>query len=415
MRAGRRGGRPGNRGFLLSDAVRRGEVRLDAPVSTYLTELAGTPAGGVTLAELVSHRGGLPPIARQDYADLLPSQYAGTTPREYTDSTPESVIAATKGVELVGRGAFHYSNLGAALLGHALARAGGVRDWPTYVRQRLWEPLGMTATQVAPANTPASDLVVAHSPGGVREQPWTGAGGYAPAGLGVTTTTADLETYARAILDGRIPGADALTPRWDAEVGGLPPMRIGLAWITLDAGGHPWAWHNGGTGGFRTILLLDRDAHRAAIMLSNTAQDPTFAAFRLLGSDAMPPTLPGSVPYSAPFALVAALAALLFAWSSVRGRHRLKLVGRGGWALGTLALWWVAASWDMFPAWMFGAAAGLVAGAAVAAGVRWKSLPWWPAKRRPLAAIAAAIGVVVLVACLAFAVVVAVAAAGVRS
>lgn len=96
-------------------------------------------------------------------------------------------------------------------------------------------------------------------------------------------------------------------------------MRIGLAWITLVLGGCPWAWHNGGTGGFRTILLLDRDAHRAAIMLSRLAQDPTFAAFRLLGSDAMPPTLLAT--YSAPFALVAALArfAAFRAWSSVRG------------------------------------------------------------------------------------------------
>ena len=35
-------------GMLLADAVRRGEMRHDAPVSDYLPELVGTPAGAAT-------------------------------------------------------------------------------------------------------------------------------------------------------------------------------------------------------------------------------------------------------------------------------------------------------------------------------------------------------------------------------
>ena len=36
-------------GLVIADAVRRGEIRMDAPVSTYLPQLKGSPAGTVTM------------------------------------------------------------------------------------------------------------------------------------------------------------------------------------------------------------------------------------------------------------------------------------------------------------------------------------------------------------------------------
>ena len=49
--------------MLLADAVQRGEMAVEDPLSKYLTELAGSPAGNVTLFELATHSSGLPPIA----------------------------------------------------------------------------------------------------------------------------------------------------------------------------------------------------------------------------------------------------------------------------------------------------------------------------------------------------------------
>ena len=45
-------------GLVIADAVRRGEVRMDAPVATYLPQLEGSPAGTVTMHELVTHTAG---------------------------------------------------------------------------------------------------------------------------------------------------------------------------------------------------------------------------------------------------------------------------------------------------------------------------------------------------------------------
>src|SRR5450759_4597017 len=45
-------------GLVVADSIRRGELRLDAPVSTYLPQLHGAAAGDVTMGELVTHRAG---------------------------------------------------------------------------------------------------------------------------------------------------------------------------------------------------------------------------------------------------------------------------------------------------------------------------------------------------------------------
>lgn len=288
-------------------------------------------------------------------------------------ATPEAVIAAAAPLKLTNRGTMQYSNLGASLLGFALFRAAKAPDWPAYVKQRLLDPLGMTATRIGPA---PGDLVQGYLPNGRPAAPWAGGGGCAPAGLGVTTTAADLGRYAKAILDGTAPGLDALDPRWDTAGLGTP-MKIGLAWVVLPQRG--WAWHNGGTGGFRTMLVIDRAHHDAVLLLGNTAQDVTGAGLKMLGATGGPPLIRSGL-VNAPYCLVGIIAPLLLGFAAVRARNRLKLTSRALWTIGGLAVWLTVAPWDFLPAWSFGAFAGLATAALGVASVRWPGLPWWPAK-----------------------------------
>lgn len=117
-------------GQLLADAVTRGEVSEDDRLETYLPELTGTPTGGTTLGELASHRAGLP---------LFPP---GVMPRIYADFftgwgdtasvTTEEFISRVGKASLTDRGTYSYSDLGATLLGHALARATGYGSWGSW-------------------------------------------------------------------------------------------------------------------------------------------------------------------------------------------------------------------------------------------------------------------------------------------
>jgi CubicO group peptidase (beta-lactamase class C family) len=185
------------------------------------------------------------------------------------------VIEQARAAELTNRGQFLYSNLGAALLGQALAAATKI-DYAQLVHERIFKPLGMTAsiTPVSAANLP-DDAPTGYSATGHDEAAWT-MNGSAPAG-GIRSTPADMVRYAQALLAGAAPGIATLTPQWDAGT-----QRIGLAWLTDEVDGKTLTWHNGGTGGFASVIYLDRANNRAIIILSNTAASVTGAGETLI-------------------------------------------------------------------------------------------------------------------------------------
>ncbi|CDO10483.1 serine hydrolase [Mycolicibacterium cosmeticum] len=260
--------------LLFAEAVESGELRTDTRVGSLL-DLDSSPAADVTLEELASHRSGLPRVATglRDRANAIVAVLRHRNP--YTADL-QGLLTQARGAKIAGRGQFSYSNLGAALLGQALAAHAGT-GFPELLHRHLFTRLGMTRS-----NTPLSSLDLpagaptGWSARGTREQAWT-LGAYAPAG-GVRSTAADMATYAQALLDGEAPGLTALEPRWDAGNG----SRVGYGWFTDRVADVDIAWHNGATGGFSSMLALDRAGAAAVVMLANTAVAVDEIALRLL-------------------------------------------------------------------------------------------------------------------------------------
>ncbi|WP_223830247.1 serine hydrolase domain-containing protein [Nocardiopsis quinghaiensis] len=261
-------------GALLADAVERGEVTEDTRLGE-LVDLDGAPAADVTLAELSSHRSGLPrlPSRPTDWVTSLVAANLGLDPYPYDYGTLVEQVAAA---ELSGRGESSYSNMGTAVLGHALANAAGT-DYATLLRERLLDPLGMDETILPDSREDLpEDATAGYTDRGRPADPWL-AHAYAPAG-GVRSTPADMERYARALLEGTSPGTAALEPRWDDGSGG----RIGYAWVVEEHGDTEVTWHNGGTGGFSAMVALDRGAGRAVLAFGNTTAGLEPLALELL-------------------------------------------------------------------------------------------------------------------------------------
>jgi len=264
--------------LLLAQAVERGEVTLDAPVGDYL-DLGDSAAADVTLAELSSHRSGLPRIATTVPALVtsLWSGYRGSDPYPYDLA---ALTEHAKASALTDRGTVAYSNLGVALLGQALAAAAG-SDYAELLQSRIFEPLGMDATSL-PVTTDglAPNARTGFTAAGRPADAWT-LNAYAPAG-GIRSTTADMALYAGALLSADpalgVDPATVLDPRGGS---GDDPL-IGLAWFTQAPEDGTATWHNGGTGGFASMMALDRDANRAVVVLGNTATSADAVAMTIL-------------------------------------------------------------------------------------------------------------------------------------
>lgn len=246
-------------GLLYRDAVERGEVDPDDPLERHLP-LSGCAAGTVTLAAVSHHRSGLPRLPAIDGMLGRSWRMWRHQANPYGD-TLEELLEQTRRTRL-GRPRSSYSNLGFELLGHAVAAAAGT-TYAALVRERMAEPLGLSSWYVPTSPAELSPHAVpGRARGGRAAEAWTGEG-LGPAG-GIRSTIADLAAFAEALLHGKVPGASALEPE---ERFAGPAVRIGAAWLTTEVRGRHVTWHNGGTGGWRSFVGLDREVGRAVAVV----------------------------------------------------------------------------------------------------------------------------------------------------
>ncbi len=262
-------------GLLYRDAVERGGVQGRTTLGELLPLPKDCAVAGIQLEALSQHRSGLPglPRVRGPVRRSLKLWWSGANP--YGDSL-EDLIRQAQQVRLRGSLRPHYSNFGFELLGHALAKHAGT-TYPELVQERIAAPLGLKSWYL-PATW--SDLrassITGRSRRGRSRAAWTGEA-LGPAG-GLRSTIGDLAELTRALLEERVNGVSALDPVARFAEG----ARIGAAWITVEHQGRAITWHNGGTGGFRSWLGIDREAGVGVALVSATAIPVDRTGFRLL-------------------------------------------------------------------------------------------------------------------------------------
>jgi CubicO group peptidase (beta-lactamase class C family) len=251
-------------GLLLADAVVRGEAALDTRVAECLP--VDGEAGAIRLGDLASHRSGLPklPLAllrRVGFFDL-------TDP--YARTTVDELLADLARVRM-RRPRFRYSNLGAALLGQALAARAG-RPYEELVEERVLRPLGVEEVW-ARGGPPVAQP---HTRRGKPVPAWT-LGAYAPAGCLRGTARGALALSAACLEPPEAMAeavALALTPTGKRRM-----LVTGLGWLRTPAGRdvEMW-WHNGGTHGSRAFTGFVEERRVAVASVTNCSRPPDAAA-----------------------------------------------------------------------------------------------------------------------------------------
>lgn len=251
--------------LALARLTVRGAVGLDQPLRDLLPRDITAPERGgeaITLAHLACHTSGLPRLPR----GLLPrglfrsDPYAGCTGELLMDGLRRTRLRSVPGTR------FRYSNLGAGLLGLALARHTGT-DYDTLVQAEICRPLGMSDTRVILDRARTARLAAGHSRTGRPRPPWhlaalAGAGG-------LHSTVPDLLTLARAQIGpapGELAEAIALTHTTAHRINATAAVHPGWISADLPRSRHRILFHTGGTGGFRSLLAIAPE-HRAAVVI----------------------------------------------------------------------------------------------------------------------------------------------------
>jgi D-alanyl-D-alanine-carboxypeptidase/D-alanyl-D-alanine-endopeptidase len=247
--------------LLLATYVVEGALRLDQRLDTLLPELGGCPAGAVSLEQLATHTSGLPRLPRGALRTALAERAD-----PYARIDHDRLVAGLARTPCRSRGRPAYSNLGAGLLGHAIAGWAG-SGYDELVRDRICLPLGLDATTCLPQVEPPG-----HHRNGRRYAATWHFDALAGAGA-LWSSVADLQRFLAAQLE-RPEGDLGEAIRMTQQVR-VPGRRIDqcLGWMRLHGSQRTGAgggllWHNGGTGGYRSFVGLG-DAGAVAVLAAS--------------------------------------------------------------------------------------------------------------------------------------------------
>jgi CubicO group peptidase (beta-lactamase class C family) len=250
-------------GVLLADMVRRGELKLDAPLQSLLpsdVKLDVKDDEPITLEHVATHTSGLP---------RLPDNFAPADPMNpYADYTPELMYDFLREHKLRrSPGEYEYSNLAMGLLGHELARAQGTTYEKLFV-ERIAKPLGMKDTRLALNDDQRKRLAKPYNGALKLDKNWdiptlAGAGG-------LRSTAVDMLKFVEANL---AKDEEPLMPSFELSHEKRHTMDDGLA---MGLGWHIardgiTRWHNGMTGGYASWASVIPKLDIGVVVLSNTA------------------------------------------------------------------------------------------------------------------------------------------------
>lgn len=258
-------------GLALAQMVQQHTVTLDEPVRELLP--AGTvtkPSSGpeITLLDLATQRSGLP--------RLPDNLHPKTQSDPYADYTVNELYAylANRGVGRPEKTEFLYSNLGFGLLGQALADKAG-QSYEALIRQQITGPLEMKDTTVGLSPAQQTRLIQGYAGSHDKQHVWNLD---AMAGAGALRSTVDdLLIYSAAYLHPeKLPAASSgpastlaaalhLAQQPQADVAG--GLKISLAWLIRTE--TEVYWHDGGTGGYSSMVLFQPKRDRAIVVLYN--------------------------------------------------------------------------------------------------------------------------------------------------
>lgn len=279
--------------LALMQLVDEGKVGLDEPVRAYLpgfTVADPDVSAHVTPRHLLNHTNGI----EEDFGD----------PGEDDDVYERMVanIADARQVHPLGHTHGYSAALGYAILARVMEVVDG-KPWDTIMRDRLFEPLGLTSTSSRPEQVDRDRAATGHLLRSLDEGPIVTPLDHLPRAFGpggnVNSTAREVLTMARVFLDGgKIVSTERIREMMTSRVPVPDPYMFGPAWalglIVCDWGGETVYATDGSTIGQNARLRILPDSDTAITLLTNGGPRESFykKVFNRILPELGAPTIP---------------------------------------------------------------------------------------------------------------------------
>jgi CubicO group peptidase (beta-lactamase class C family) len=233
---------------LVLQLVEQGKLRADSRLDGIAPPLANTPAGAITIHQLLTHTSGIEEVISRDPSKRI---------------TFEDLARA--GVKSAGE--FEYSNTGFVCLALAIEQLTG-GAYEVALRNGIFMPAGMGDSGVLRGDRTPADLSVGHRGQTQLEVAKLDFAPEAVDGAGsIYSTARDLFAFDRALLAGKLLKPETLALMHRQQV----PGRFGYGWFLSEQGGAYYPWHAGDMAGYSASLARQIHRDEVVIVLANGA------------------------------------------------------------------------------------------------------------------------------------------------
>lgn len=249
---------------LLAYYVNAGKISLTDPITKYLPDsVAANPElQQIKVVNLSNHTSGLVRLPE----NLLNKNPDAANPyKSYTKELLFSYLKSCKLVSVPGE-VYSYSNTGTGLLGVILGRISG-KTYAQLVKEIITDPLKMNSTFQYLTPESAKRFTKVYNMEAKEVKAWdfdafVGAGG-------LRSTVNDMLIYAANNIESKNPDL-AKAFELTHQITFSKEPKVGLGWHIMKPTADTYYWHNGGTGGSRSFIIININKKTAVVVLANS-------------------------------------------------------------------------------------------------------------------------------------------------
>ena len=244
---------------LLADLAMGNKLQLDDPIQRYL-DFPLKDSLQITFRQLANHTSGLPRIPSGFVWESL--WHLDNPYKDYDENKLLEYMSEEMTLSGQQGSTFQYSNIGAGILGYVLTQIEG-KSYEEMLQERIFGPLDM---QNSTTRRQLVDdiLVQGFNQRGHPTSNWDL--GAIPGAGAILSTAGDLSKYVQANLNTDIKALN-LQKKKTYSVNESRDMALG--WFIRKQDNKQLHWHSGGTGGYRSIMVLDVRARKGVVVLAN--------------------------------------------------------------------------------------------------------------------------------------------------
>ncbi|WP_299835246.1 serine hydrolase domain-containing protein [uncultured Tenacibaculum sp.] len=247
----------------LSSMIASNEVSLSETLQQQF-DFPVLEGGDVTFKQMANHTSGIP---------RMPSnvnEIVGFNPEDlyavYTYENLKSYLQNHVVLNNPSGTVYEYSNIATGILGYSLARKRNT-TYEELLQNLIFTPLGMSSSTTLLSNVDTSRLIEPRDINGNIKTHWNFAETVTAAGS-IKSSVRDMEKFIRKNFENdaiyNLPQQKTFEREQD--------HHVGLGWGIADYEGFSLLQHDGGTGGFSSILFIDKSNEIGVLVLSNVEE-----------------------------------------------------------------------------------------------------------------------------------------------